>query len=435
MTKRNTFILGFFSCLAVLCGPDRLPAQDHRYIVNHVDTPPEIDGMLTADDEWSAASEAAGDWILLRSNNLQNDAPDQTNNRFEALWGDDGLYIRHQVDLGGWDERGIDAMDFGYENINMYFDPNTDGETNDQTGPNDTGVDGYQLAFNEPLGESEISPTELTAGMFSEAHVNALFGNQGAPWSMFENIVMKQTTSIDPPFGYTELFIPWEDFDATNPDEGFDPEFDDIGLYHPEPPVDGEEWFFNIARIQTDGLLPAWASPPGANFFATRPHGVLQFSLAVTNPCDINQDGTCDAADIDLLSAAVRAGDTESRFDLNGDGAVNADDRFTWISDLMNTYIGDSNLDGVFTTADFLLVFQKGEFEDAVAGNSGWEDGDWNGDADFTSGDFLLAFQEGGFEKGPRAAVMAVPEPTSLLLSSLGLLSLLAVRRRRYVRR
>ncbi|MFC1758543.1 hypothetical protein ACFL2H_07215 [Planctomycetota bacterium] len=59
---------------------------------------------------------------------------------------------------------------------------------------------------------------------------------------------------------------------------------------------------------------------------------------------------------------------------------------------------GDANRDGVFDTADLLHVFQIGEYDDQLVGNSTWEEGDWNGDGEFTSKDLVLAFQLGQFE-------------------------------------
>jgi hypothetical protein len=97
---------------------------------------------------------------------------------------------------------------------------------------------------------------------------------------------------------------------------------------------------------------------------------------------------------------------------------------------LRKTYFGDADLDDLFNTADLVTVLSAGEYEDAVAGNSGWAEGDWDGDGDFTTADFVTALAGGGYEQGPRPAVAAVPEPTSLtgwLLIGL----LCALRRRR----
>lgn len=150
---------------------------------------------------------------------------------------------------------------------------------------------------------------------------------------------------------------------------------------------------------------------------------------STSNKADVNRDGNVDAADIDAISTAVRAGNTGAQFDVNGNGSVNNDDRLHWVGTLKKTYLGDSNLDGQFNSGDFVFVFAVGEYEDSTAGNSGWGEGDWNGDADFNSGDFVAAFAEGGYELGPRPAVSAVPEPATLGLIVAG--SLLFVLRRR----
>lgn len=144
---------------------------------------------------------------------------------------------------------------------------------------------------------------------------------------------------------------------------------------------------------------------------------------------DFNNNGQLDAADINSLSAQVRAGSNNASFDVNNDQLVNDTDREVWVNQLKKTYFGDANLDGEFNTTDFVSVFQAGQYEDTVSGNSVWETGDWNGDAEFNTGDFITAFQAGGFEQGPRAAVSAVPEPSTGLLCSLG--ALLLVRRRK----
>jgi hypothetical protein len=58
---------------------------------------------------------------------------------------------------------------------------------------------------------------------------------------------------------------------------------------------------------------------------------------------------------------------------------------------------GDANRDGLFNTADLLQIFAGGEFEDAVQGNSTWEEGDWDGDGDFTTRDLVFAFSNSQF--------------------------------------
>jgi hypothetical protein len=153
-------------------------------------------------------------------------------------------------------------------------------------------------------------------------------------------------------------------------------------------------------------------------------------TVNIGNTGDFDDDGDSDATDIDLLGGAIRTGSTDVKFDVNNDGQVNDADFQTHISVTKHTWLGDANLDGVFSSSDFVAVFQIGEYEDAVAGNSGWAEGDWNHDADFTSGDFVAAFQQGGYEKGPRPGVAGVPEPTTAGLLSAAVILVAAARLR-----
>jgi hypothetical protein len=143
---------------------------------------------------------------------------------------------------------------------------------------------------------------------------------------------------------------------------------------------------------------------------------------------DFEPDGDLDAADIDALSAAVRAGNNPPTYDVTSDNLVNDADRSKWVNELKKTYFGDSDLNGVFDSGDFVLVFTAGQYEDATVGNSTWATGDWDGNGDFGSGDFVKAFSEGGYDKPPRPAVGAVPEPSGALLLTMGLLA--GIRRR-----
>lgn len=150
-------------------------------------------------------------------------------------------------------------------------------------------------------------------------------------------------------------------------------------------------------------------------------------------PSDFNRDGVLNVVDINLLLGEVKAGTNTKLYDRSGDGLVNVEDIVVTVTSPkdFHTYIGDSNLDGEFNTSDLVLLFQAGQYEDAAVGNSKWETGDWNGDAEFNSGDLLFAFQQGGFEEGPRVSILPVPEPSSLVLTLLGLASGLHARRLR----
>ena len=146
---------------------------------------------------------------------------------------------------------------------------------------------------------------------------------------------------------------------------------------------------------------------------------------------DFNASGSLDLEDMDLMDRELRGPSTNRVFDLNEDALVAADDRHALIKDLLGTWYGDSNLDREFNTTDLVTVFQAGEYEDAIRENSSWATGDWNGDSDFDTADLVLAFQDGGFEQGSLPLLRAVPEPTSLLLLSAGVIVVAACERRR----
>ncbi len=78
----------------------------------------------------------------------------------------------------------------------------------------------------------------------------------------------------------------------------------------------------------------------------------------------------------------------------------------------VETWIGDSNLDGEFNSTDFVAVFKAGLYE-SDSGGATWMTGDWDGDGRFDSSDFVLAFSDGGYEQGP---ISVVPEPVNVPL-------------------
>jgi hypothetical protein len=184
----------------------------------------------------------------------------------------------------------------------------------------------------------------------------------------------------------------------------------------------GQDTYGELWYIEGDGR---------SNWGGAEDNWVVGLELSpggASTPGDFDADGDLDSADIDSLSAAVRSGATDEKFDVNSDSLVNDADRTTWVETLKKTYFGDANLDGEFNSGDFVTVFTIGKYETGAAGL--WAEGDWNGDALFDSSDFVTAFQAGGYELGPRPAVASVPEPATGFLALIGF-SWLAFRRRR----
>jgi hypothetical protein len=112
---------------------------------------------------------------------------------------------------------------------------------------------------------------------------------------------------------------------------------------------------------------------------------------------DINADGLVNSADIDLLFAAISAKSVDPWFDLNNDAIVNRTDVDELVYNILGTKYGDANLDKVFDSADLILIFAAGQYEDSRVGNSLWSTGDWDGDREFTTSDLVLALQLGAY--------------------------------------
>lgn len=121
---------------------------------------------------------------------------------------------------------------------------------------------------------------------------------------------------------------------------------------------------------------------------------------------DFNEDQTVDARDIDILCQGIQANPNDLTLDLDENGAVEHDDFLFLVEDLLASGPGDANLDQAFNSSDLVQVFQRGQYEDGVAGNSGWADGDWNCDGEFSSSDLVVAFQSGRYEApAPNATI------------------------------
>lgn len=110
---------------------------------------------------------------------------------------------------------------------------------------------------------------------------------------------------------------------------------------------------------------------------------------------DLSGDGRVDAIDLNLVCAAIEAG--QNTADLNRDGRTDRDDYRHLIDQVLATTEGDANLDGRFDSRDLVLVFQRGLYEQEGPERALWESGDWNCDGRFSTDDLVEAFAKGSY--------------------------------------
>ncbi len=348
-----------------------------NYDVQFTSTPPVADGVVGA-NEWNAASAAAGAWNLLRTGDATTPPnPDAENNRYRMLWDDTNLYILYESGFNQWvavadPNDPQPTISFGADNLNMYFDPNTDGEQNDVP---DEEVDGYQLAFNQPTHPTNDALISTNAnrqgvGFFTEAHNNNGFGDQ-ANWNKgvdpitgpaLQEIVVAQKNGATG--GVAEIVFPWANFNAnaTVPETPNNSDFDndgrvdgrdfmiwqqglgltdqtnnrkgdadldtivgasdlalwqaafgddtsiETGLNRVDGPVNGEQWFFNMSRINGLGdvgnFLPIW-NWHNDQSFTFHPHGTITFMGAP--PAGGTVSAVPEPASLALMAMAIAA--------------------------------------------------------------------------------------------------------------------------------
>lgn len=143
----------------------------------------------------------------------------------------------------------------------------------------------------------------------------------------------------------------------------------------------------------------------------------MSLTLVVSPEGDFDASDSLDVHDLELLQAVIDHGLDwlpHEIFNLDFNVCIDQHDFLFWVKDLKQTYFGDANLDGQFNSTGLITVFQVGQYEDAVTGNSTWSTGDWNIDGGFTTSDLEEAFQDGSYGNGPRVNAAVVPEPNSL---------------------
>ena len=157
--------------------------------------------------------------------------------------------------------------------------------------------------------------------------------------------------------------------------------------------------------------------------------------MGFTNPnppgadCDFDDSGACDLADLDeLLYTGLGSGDL--KYDLDGTGVVDLGDRDAFLRDEnVRSLLGDANLDGVNGAADLNAIGTNW-----LAAADSWARGDFNGDSVTNASDLndlgIWWTQTADDFANAAAATAAVPEPTGVVMLILGMVGLLATRRR-----
>lgn len=312
----------------------------NTYDINLTPVPPTIDGVVSP-GEWDDAAAAQGGWRLLR---VAGGPVEAHNNRFRMTWDATHLYLLAESDFGGWTTNQRDEYRGGANNLNMFFDPDLDGEGNQgtETAPFLT-PDSYQINVNQYLGtfmcpsgcsvEMDNNPNNVllfgatgsNLSTFAGARFDGLFGNN-AGWLGMRGTSIGTVNSASG--GVVEMAIPWTDFDAPNLDaDGNDPGLNLNGM----APTAGDTWNFNISQITTDNnnLLPVWnwhdnPDPDANEFFASQPHGVITFVGSSVLLGDVNLDTVVNFLDISpFITVLSTADDNQAEADINEDGLVN----------------------------------------------------------------------------------------------------------------
>ncbi len=188
-----------------------------------------------------------------------------------------------------------------------------------------------------------------------------------------------------------------------------------VHLVHSEPSAETMQTDIEIAISRnagalyiTDDTLPnPWDRLPG--YWAEE----LATIEGWVSGIDIDLDGEANCQDIDMVTDAVAAGLKAIRFDLDGDGNVNLQDRNLWLTaagerNLGRPYqLGDVNLDGTVDGLD-LGVVESNLFTVGAQ----WCAGNLNADGVVDGSDFNLLFDNGVVDNGPRPSA-AVAEPSS----------------------
>ena len=176
----------------------------------------------------------------------------------------------------------------------------------------------------------------------------------------------------------------------------------------------GGSWFLN-------GPDPLNSSSRGGQVLYV-PSSVDGFRVASLVPplCDLDDNFSCDVADLDLLTQAF--GTSNDRYNLDSSNEViDEGDRDVWLVDAGTPVfgepfkLGDTNLDGVVNATDLNVLGLNWLAEDV----SGWSAADFNGDRQADNQDLNLIGVNWQSDIRPTAATVPEPQLSWLVLATL----------------
>ncbi|MEQ9454715.1 MAG: PEP-CTERM sorting domain-containing protein [Phycisphaeraceae bacterium] len=306
----------------------------------------------------------------------------------------------NQFTFGSFSVSG--AVDATGESFVIDADVTTDGDFPD-TSFGGLGFTQGALDFDASMAELVILAKVLPNNEASQFRVlmSDLDGDDSAPGQGSDDYIFNIQTASLSDTEFTEIIIPLGtgsesliDEDPTFGFTNFGNSLQDFGLTGFQIQADGDETLDRL-NIEVASVIIREAAS-----------GLLG---------DFNGDTVVDAADVDLLTAAIRDGSSDTQFDLDGLNGVDAADLSEMIESVLETFFGDSNLDGEVDLIDLSALASS------FGLTAGWADGNFNTDTVVDLIDLSLLASNFG-------SSASVPEPTTAAL--LGLAGLGLLRRR-----
>ncbi len=151
-----------------------------------------------------------------------------------------------------------------------------------------------------------------------------------------------------------------------------------LGFTHQAP-----NWQGVVVGYQPGEYQPHALDDPNNNNFQILANAIV-YAPSSMFLGDLNSDRTVDSEDIDLLLAAIQMNNQDMTFDINNDTLVNQSDFTFLIETILQTSLGDTNLDGVTDIIDLEHLTES------WLQNGNWANGDLNGDNMIDLYDFTI---------------------------------------------